>query len=102
LVDRLCDCAERFARRLGDLPGIEVLAQELNQVLVRSADGVLADRLVAEIQRDGTCWMSATTWRGARCVRVSVCNWRTTFADVDRSVDAVAAALGRVAPLPQR
>jgi glutamate/tyrosine decarboxylase-like PLP-dependent enzyme len=102
LVDRLCDCAERFARRLGALPGIEVLAQELNQVLVRPADGVLADRLVAEIQRDGTCWMSATTWRGARCVRVSVCNWRTTFADVDRSVDAVAAALGRVAPLPQR
>jgi glutamate/tyrosine decarboxylase-like PLP-dependent enzyme len=93
LVDRLCDCAERFARRLGDQPGIEVLAQGLNQVLVRPTDADVADRLVSEIQRDGTCWMSATTWRGARCVRISVCNWRTTFEDVDRSVEALARAL---------
>ena len=97
LVDRLCACAERFAVRLGAQPGLEVLAQGLNQVLVRPRGRAdVTDRLVARIQRDGTCWTSATTWRGARCMRVSVCNWRTTTADVDRSVEAIARALQAV------
>ena len=33
LVDRLCDCAERFAERLAAADGFDVLAQDLNQVL---------------------------------------------------------------------
>lgn len=101
LVERLCACAERFARLLGEQPGIQVLAQGLNQVLVRpgdAADGTY--RLMSELQRDGTCWMSATTWRGVRCLRISVCNWRTTLADVDRSVEAVVRALERAETRP--
>jgi glutamate/tyrosine decarboxylase-like PLP-dependent enzyme len=97
LVDRLCACAERFAARLHGEAGLEVVAQGLNQALVRpTGPPELVDGLVAEVQREGTCWMSATTWRGERCVRISVCSWRTTFADVDRSAEAVIAALGRV------
>jgi glutamate/tyrosine decarboxylase-like PLP-dependent enzyme len=92
LVDRLCACAERFAERIAEEPGVAVLAQGLNQVLVRPDDPALTDRLVAEIQRDGTCWTSATTWRGVRCMRISVCSWRTTLEDVDRSVEAIARA----------
>jgi glutamate/tyrosine decarboxylase-like PLP-dependent enzyme len=94
LTDRLCACAERFATRLEERAGFEVVAQGLNQVLFRpEGDDELTDRLVSEIQRDGTCWMSATTWRGRRCVRISVCSWQTTPDDVDRSVEAIAAAL---------
>ncbi len=96
LVDRLCACAERFAGLLDERSGIEVLAQGLNQVLVRPIDAGLTDRLVSAIQREGTCWTSATTWRGVRCMRISVCNWRTTDADVERSVEAIARALGVV------
>ncbi|HEU0023020.1 MAG TPA: aminotransferase class V-fold PLP-dependent enzyme [Thermoleophilaceae bacterium] len=96
LVDRLCECAERFADRLAGEAGVEVLAQGLNQVLMRPAeDAETTDRLVSEIQRDGTCWVSATTWRGVRCMRISVCNWQTTFDDVDRSLDAMLLALER-------
>ena len=93
LVDRLCACAERFAGLLDERSGMEVLAQGLNQVLVRPTDADLTDRLVSAIQREGTCWTSATTWRGVRCMRISVCNWRTTDADVERSVEAIARAL---------
>jgi glutamate/tyrosine decarboxylase-like PLP-dependent enzyme len=97
LVDRLCDCAERFAAELGRRPGIEVLAQGLNQVPVRpKGPAELSDRLVGEIQREGTCWTSATTWRDTRCMRISVCNWRTSFEDVDRSVEAIERALDAV------
>ena len=61
LVDRLCACAERFAERFRERPGVDVLAQGLNQVLVRPDGDV--DAIVRAIQDEGTCWVSATTWR---------------------------------------
>jgi glutamate/tyrosine decarboxylase-like PLP-dependent enzyme len=91
LVDRLCECAARFAERLPKA-GFEVLAHGLNQVLVAYGDDATTDAVLAAVQAEGTCWPSPTTWRGRRCIRISVCNWQTTFADVDRSVDAMAAA----------
>jgi glutamate/tyrosine decarboxylase-like PLP-dependent enzyme len=93
LVDRLCDCAERFASRLAATDGFEVVAQGLNQVLVRVGDDdarTLAT--LAAVQADGTCWPSATTWRGRGCIRLSVSSWQTTLDDVDRSVEVLARA----------
>jgi glutamate/tyrosine decarboxylase-like PLP-dependent enzyme len=92
LVDRLCTCAERFAQRLPDA-GYEVIAHGLNQVLVALGDDAATDAALAAIQAEGTCWPSGTTWRGRRCIRVSVCSRLTTFDDVDRSVAAMAAAV---------
>ncbi len=87
LVDRLCACAERFADRLPEA-GFEVLQQELNQVVVACDDGAL----LAAVQAEGTCYPSPTTWRGRRGLRLSICNWQTSFEDVDRSIAALAAA----------
>jgi glutamate/tyrosine decarboxylase-like PLP-dependent enzyme len=97
LVDRCCACASRFARLLGDEPGIEVLEPVvLNQVLVRFGDDdALTDAVLRAVQEDGTCWMSGTIWRGRRAMRISVSNWATTAEDVDRSVAAIRAALAR-------
>jgi glutamate/tyrosine decarboxylase-like PLP-dependent enzyme len=96
LVDRLCACADRFAERFEDQVGVEVLAHALNQVLVRpEGDAEAVDRLVRAIQEDGTCWVSATTWRGVRCIRISVCNWQTRFEDVDRSLEAMLREMAR-------
>ena len=96
LVDRTCACAERFVERFAETEGTEVLAHGLNQVLVRIADDAAStDRVVAEVQREGSCWPSASTWRGIRCMRLSVSNWQTTFADVDRSVQAILAVRER-------
>jgi glutamate/tyrosine decarboxylase-like PLP-dependent enzyme len=91
LVDRLCACAERFAQRLPEA-GFEVLAHGLNQVLVALPGDAATDAALAAIQAEGTCWPSGTTWRGRRCIRVSVCSHLTTVADVDRSIEAMAAA----------
>jgi len=33
--------------------------------------------------------MGGTTWHGRRLMRISVSNWTTTEADVDRSVEAI-------------
>jgi glutamate/tyrosine decarboxylase-like PLP-dependent enzyme len=98
LVDRLCDCAEHFAERLGAESGVEVLASGLNQVLVRFGDDdPTTDAVTAAVQRDGTCFMSGTVWKGRHAMRISVSNWQTTVGEVDRSVEAVLAARDSVA-----
>jgi aromatic-L-amino-acid decarboxylase len=99
LVDRLCACSERFAQRLG-AAGFEVLAQELNQVVVACGSDERTGATVAAVQAEGTCYPSGTIWHGRRCIRLSVCNWQTTFADVDRSVAAMSAAMAGVVPQP--
>jgi glutamate/tyrosine decarboxylase-like PLP-dependent enzyme len=97
LVEQCCALARRFARQLSRLEGVTVVNDVvLNQVLVRFGDDENADRVVEEVQRAGECWMGATTWHGRRLMRISVSSWRTTEADVDRSVASIAAAWRQV------
>jgi glutamate/tyrosine decarboxylase-like PLP-dependent enzyme len=91
LIDRLCTCAARFAAGLRDA-GFEVLQQQLNQVVVACESDEATDATLAAVQADGTCYPSGTSWRGRRCIRISVCNWQTTAEDVDRSIAAMAGA----------
>jgi aromatic-L-amino-acid decarboxylase len=93
LVDRLCACAERFAAALAAEPGVEVLANALNQVLVSFGDDDATDRAVAALQRDGTCYATPTVWHGRHALRISVSNYQTTFAEVDRSLEAMRLAV---------
>ncbi len=89
LVDRCCTLAQRFADGLV-AGGAEVVNDiVLNQVLVSFGTDARTDRIIDAVQRDGTCWLGGTTWRGRRLMRVSVSNWSTTEADVDRSVAAI-------------
>ncbi|WP_336207657.1 pyridoxal phosphate-dependent decarboxylase family protein [Nonomuraea sp. LPB2021202275-12-8] len=99
LVERTCELARRFAAQLGGVPGVEVLNRVLlNQVLVafRADDGdhdTLTRNVVEAVQREGTCWLGGTVWRGRYAMRISVSNWSTTEDDVDRSVQAIMGAL---------
>jgi glutamate/tyrosine decarboxylase-like PLP-dependent enzyme len=98
LVERCCRLARRFADGLAGRSGIRVLNEVvLNQVLVRfeapDSDPAAGDRrtreVIAAVQRAGTMWASGTTWQGKAAMRISVSNWSTTEADVDRSVAAI-------------
>ena len=91
LVDRCCALARRFASRLDGQPGVAVLADVvLNQVLVRFADDDAPTReVIAGVQADGTCWLGGTVWQGRAAMRISVSNWATGEADVDRSAAAI-------------
>ncbi len=89
LVDRTCALANRFADQLGEA-GAEIANEVvLNQVLVGFGDDETTDAVIDRVQRDGTCWMGGTTWRGRKYMRISVSNHTTTEADVDRSVEAI-------------
>jgi glutamate/tyrosine decarboxylase-like PLP-dependent enzyme len=59
--------------------------------------GRWTDQVIAEIAASGEAFFSGTTWRGRRAMRVSVSNWRTSTADVDRVVGAVARILRKAA-----
>jgi len=90
LVERCCALARHFAGELGAIGGVTIANDVvLNQVLVGFGDDARTERVIEGIQRDGTCWMGGTTWHGRRLMRISVSNWTTTEADVDRSVEAI-------------
>ncbi len=102
MVDGCCDHAERMARRLAAADGVQVVNDVvLNQVLVRFHDDDGATTAIVEsVQRDGTCWLSGSTFRGRAVMRVSVVGWQTTAEDVERSADAILEAARSYAPGP--
>ena len=87
LVERCCALARRLAAPVGAVDGVEVLNDvSLNQVLLRfGADDAVTDAVIARVQDDGTCWVGGTRWHGEAAMRVSVSNWSTTEADIDRT-----------------
>ncbi len=89
LVDRCCDLAQRFATSIAAIPGCEVLNDVvINQVLFRFADDEATNAVLADVQAGGEAWMGGTTWEGRSAIRVSVSGWRTSAADIDRTVAA--------------
>jgi glutamate/tyrosine decarboxylase-like PLP-dependent enzyme len=91
LVERCCRLARRMAGLLAEESGVAVLNDVvLNQVLVRFGDDdALTRDVVARVQADGTAWLGGTTWHGQSAMRISVSNWMTGEADIDRTADAI-------------
>jgi glutamate/tyrosine decarboxylase-like PLP-dependent enzyme len=106
LVDRTCRHAQAIVEGIGALPGAETIAWGgLNQGLVRFlSPGAGAseadhdrrtDEVIAALNATGEAFFGGVTWQGRRCMRVSVCNWRTNEADVARTLAAARAVLAR-------
>jgi len=99
MVSRCCDLAVRMAARLREGGVIVLNDVVLNQVLVRFTPGRGGDAdaftraVVTRIQKDGVMWASGTKRHGADALRISVSNWSTTEADIDRSADAILSAV---------
>ncbi len=98
LVDRGCEQTRHLADLLAD--GGATIHNEvvLNQALVGFDDLSRTDAILDAVQREGTCWLGGTTWRDRRLMRVSVSNWSTTDADIERSAESILRAAG----LPHR
>ena len=89
MIERNCRQARRFAEGL-KVAGYQILNDVvLNQVLVSFGDPAMTNRVIAEIQKDGTCWCGGTVWQGKTAMRISVCSWATTDDDVERSLEAM-------------
>ena len=93
IVERCCMHARRFAEGLAEL-GAEVLNDvELNQVLFRFPDDEQTTRVLRAVQEDGSSWMGGTMWDGRPAIRISVSNWQTSEADVERTLAVYAGQL---------
>jgi glutamate/tyrosine decarboxylase-like PLP-dependent enzyme len=89
LIDRTCSHAERFAEGLKNA-GFKILNDVvINQVLVSFGSSEVTDKIISEIQKDGTCWVGGTKWNGESAMRISVSSWATTDDDVERSLEAM-------------
>ena len=108
LINNCCQMATELVDRIGALPNVEILWRPtLNQGLFRVVDARQqateqdharrTDDVMDHINRTGEAFFSSTTWRGQRAIRVSVVNWRTDRAAVDRTVKAVSDVLERSA-----
>jgi glutamate/tyrosine decarboxylase-like PLP-dependent enzyme len=109
IADLVADCcthAHDLTTHIGRLPGAELLWEPIiNQGLVRFlANGAAptaadhdrrTDEVIAAVTASGDAFFSGTTWRGMRCMRISVCSWMTTTNDVTRTVEAVRRVLAR-------
>ncbi|MDE3229029.1 MAG: aspartate aminotransferase family protein, partial [Chloroflexota bacterium] len=96
LVEQTCRQARRFADGLR-AAGYAVLNEvDLNQALIAFGDDERTRRVIAGIQRDGTCWAGGTVWQGRAALRISVSSWRTTDEDVERSLAAIIRVAGEV------
>ncbi|MEO8689769.1 MAG: aminotransferase class V-fold PLP-dependent enzyme [Solirubrobacteraceae bacterium] len=97
LVERCCALARRLAS-LVEREDVEVLNDVvLNQVLLRfGGSDAVTDEVISRVQDEGTCWVGGTRWQGKAAMRVSVSNWSTTEADIDRSTAAILAAASSV------
>ena len=100
LIERCCKYAHALVMRIGSLEGAEVVWEpQINQGMVRFLDprdgasetdhDAFTDRMMAEILASGEAFFTGTTWHGRRAMRVSVCNWQTSWKDVDRVVASV-------------
>ena len=91
LIDRDVERARQMADILRRDPRVTILNDVvLNQVLVRFGDDDdLTRRVIAGVQRDGTCWLGGTTWHGLAAMRVSISSWATSEEDVRRSGEAI-------------
>jgi glutamate/tyrosine decarboxylase-like PLP-dependent enzyme len=97
MVERFCVHAQRFAKLLGELDGVEVVNEVVfTQVCVAFGSDDETREVVRRLLLDGTAWMTPSVWQGRAILRISVSNWRTTDSDVDRAVDAVRRVLTEV------
>jgi len=87
-VCRVCVVEIEGARVLNDV--------DYTQVCVSFGDDGRTRDVVARLIADGTVWMSGSRWHDQDVLRVSVSNWSTDEADVERSVDAVRNAAAAV------
>jgi glutamate/tyrosine decarboxylase-like PLP-dependent enzyme len=99
LVERCCAQARWLAEGLRGL-GFEVHNQVvLNQIVAAVGTPELTARLREEVERSGEAWFGPTHWQGRPAVRLSVSSWATTDADIERTLNAIAAALEKVGGL---
>lgn len=80
--------AKQAAEALAEA-GFQILNEVVfNQVMVRCETDELTQATMQYLQQSGECWVGGAQWQGRPVIRISVCSWATTAADIERTVTA--------------
>ncbi|SKB10092.1 pyridoxal phosphate-dependent decarboxylase family protein [Aeromicrobium choanae] len=94
LVDRLAGHARAFAEGIAGIESAEVLNDVVfTQVCAAFGDDDRTRDVVRLMLEDGTAWTTGSVWHDRAVLRISVSNWSTTDADVERTLGALRAAV---------
>lgn len=97
MVERFCARARQFAEGFAAMDGVAVINDVVfTQVVVSFGADEVTREVARRLLADGTAWMTPSTWHGRAVLRISVSNWRTTEADVSRTLEAVRRVLTEV------
>ena len=97
MVERFCARARRFADGLAAMEGVTVLHDVVyTQVCVSFGPDDVTREAARRLLAEGTAWMTPSTWHGRAVLRISISSWRTTEADVDRTLQAIRKVLAEV------
>ncbi|KAF6807528.1 pyridoxal-dependent decarboxylase [Colletotrichum sojae] len=101
ILGRMVLLARRIAQWIRESEAYELLPEgdwSLDEthmiVLFRARDDGLNDELVERINTTRQMYVSGTSWKGRKAVRVAVGTWKV---DIERDFDAVTKVLGQVA-----
>lgn len=107
MIDRACDAAKQLVAALAEHPMVEVVCMPtLNQGMVRfrsdesatpEEGDAFTDRVMENVNKGGEAMFTGTLYRGRRCMRISVSNWRTGPSDVRRATVAIGEAIEALA-----
>ena len=96
MVDRCCGHARWLAEGLRGL-GWEVHNEVvLNQVVASYRDPETTRAIRDAVELSGEAWFGVTHWQGRNAIRLSLSSWATTDADIDRTLNAIEAAMVNV------
>jgi len=88
LVENFHKKAQYFAKKLKD-NGFEVLNEIcFNQINIYVGDDDATQKILSAIQESGVCWCGGSKRFGKPFIRISVCSYKTTYEDIDKSVEA--------------
>ncbi len=88
LVQDLHEKAVYFGRALEN-EGFTVLNEIcFNQILVSAGTAEKTMAVLKVVQESGELWCGGSQWEGQPVIRISVCSYRTSKEDIDRSVRA--------------
>lgn len=96
LVEDLHHKAKYFAKSLEQNGFIIKNDVCFNQVLASLGNSDLTEKTLKLIQDSKECWCGGAKWENEPVIRISVCSYRTTYEDIDRSVKAFVKAKEKV------
>lgn len=86
--------ARQFAEEINTIEGFYVENDVVfNQVIVRCDSDKITEQVLSNIQMLRECWLGGSEWLGKKVMRVSVCSWSTTEADISKAVQSFKKAL---------